>query len=45
MLLAEIFESEYKWSLYEDEKTEVLMELSDLVFEHLVEEIASDLDC
>ena len=33
-----IFENEYKWQLYEDEKAEVVMELSDLVFEELVEE-------
>ncbi|KAL4505248.1 hypothetical protein ABPG72_016315 [Tetrahymena utriculariae] len=43
MLLVEIFENEYKWQLYEDEKAEVLMELSDLVFEELVEEVVDEI--
>ena len=43
MLLTEIFENEYKWQLYEDEKTEVVMELADLVFEQLVEEVVHDM--
>eukprot|EP00825_Cyclidium_porcatum_P046080 TRINITY_DN7161_c0_g1_i1.p1 TRINITY_DN7161_c0_g1~~TRINITY_DN7161_c0_g1_i1.p1 ORF type:complete len:316 (-),score=62.78 TRINITY_DN7161_c0_g1_i1:95-1042(-) len=43
LLLKEIFEGEYKWQLYEDEKAEVIMELSDLVFEDLVEEFVVDL--
>ena len=42
MLLTEIFENEYKWQLYEDEKTEVVMELADLVFEQLVEEVVRE---
>ncbi|EWS76043.1 IQ calmodulin-binding motif protein (macronuclear) [Tetrahymena thermophila SB210] len=43
MLLTEIFENEYKWQLYEDEKAEVVMELADLVFEELVEEIVNNM--
>lgn len=43
MLLTEIFENEYKWQLYEDEKAEVIMELADLVFEELVEEVVDNL--
>lgn len=45
MLLTEIFENEYKWCLYEDEKAEVIMELADLVFEDLVEEFVDDIYC
>jgi len=30
--------------LFEDEKAEVLMELSDLVFEELVEEVVDDIN-
>ena len=36
-------ENEYKWNLIEDEKTEVLMELTDLCFEELIEEILNEL--
>mmetsp|Transcript_13120 Transcript_13120/g.1918 ORF Transcript_13120/g.1918 Transcript_13120/m.1918 type:complete len:97 (-) Transcript_13120:117-407(-) len=43
MLLTEIFENEYKWQLYEDEKAEVVMELADLVFEELVEDVVDDI--
>lgn len=43
MLLTEIFENEYKWQLYEDEKAEVVMELADLVFEELVEDVVDDM--
>ena len=39
----QIFENEYKWNLYEDEKAEVVMELADLVFEELVEELVDDI--
>ena len=35
-------ENEYKWSLFEDEKAEVVMELSDLCFEELVEELVDE---
>ncbi len=38
MLLKEIKENEYKWLTFEDEKTEILMEVSDLIFEFLVDE-------
>jgi len=43
MLLTEIFENEYKWQLFEDERAEVVMEMADLVFEDLVEELVDDL--
>ncbi|EGR29043.1 IQ calmodulin-binding motif family protein, putative [Ichthyophthirius multifiliis] len=43
MLLTEIFENEYRWQLYEDEKAEVTMELSDLVFEEIIENIIYEL--
>lgn len=43
MLLTEIFENEFKWGLYEDERAEVVMELADLVFEELVEEVVDDM--
>lgn len=36
-----IIETEYKWSLFEDEKTEVIMEVGDIIFENLIDEIAS----
>jgi len=39
----ELIENEYKWSLFEDEKTEFLMEISDLIFENLVEEFSIDI--
>ncbi|EGR29489.1 IQ calmodulin-binding motif family protein, putative [Ichthyophthirius multifiliis] len=39
MLLTDIYENDYKWQLYEDEKTEFVMELSDYIFEDLVEEM------
>jgi len=35
----EIQFNEYRWQLMEDEKTEVLLELADLIFEELIEEI------
>ena len=37
------YANEYKWNLIEDEKTEVLMELTDLCFEELIEEILNEL--
>ena len=44
MLLTEIFENEFKWNLYEDEKAEVSMELSDLIFEEIVEKVIVELN-
>ena len=41
--IQKIYENEYKWNLYEDEKAEVVMELADLVFEELVEEVVDEL--
>ncbi|EGR33848.1 IQ calmodulin-binding motif family protein, putative [Ichthyophthirius multifiliis] len=38
MLLKDIKENEYKWLIFEDEKAEILMEISDLIFEFLVDE-------
>jgi len=32
MLLKEIYENEYKWQLFEDEKADVMMELANYVF-------------
>ncbi|KRX07982.1 Protein kinase-like domain [Pseudocohnilembus persalinus] len=43
LLLDEIVENEYKWCLFEDEKAEVVMELSDLVFEDLVENFIEEM--
>jgi hypothetical protein len=42
-LYFKIFENEFKWGLYEDERAEVVMELADLVFEELVEEVVDDM--
>lgn len=39
----ELIENEYKWSLFEDERTEFLMEIGDLIFENLVEELSLDI--
>ena len=33
MLLKDIAENEYKWNQYEDERTEIMMELADNIFE------------
>jgi len=33
MLLKDIDENEYKWNQYEDERTEIMMELADNIFE------------
>jgi len=44
MLLNEIFENEFKWNLYEDEKAEVSMELADLIFEEIVESVVLELN-
>ncbi|EGR29693.1 IQ calmodulin-binding motif family protein, putative [Ichthyophthirius multifiliis] len=38
MLLTEIYENDFKWSLIEDEKVEILMELSDAIFEEFIDE-------
>lgn len=35
-----MIENEYKWTLFEDERTEFLMEIGDLIFENLVEELS-----
>ena len=43
MLLREIFENEYKWQLFEDERAEVVMELADLLFEELIEEVVDNI--
>jgi O-methyltransferase involved in polyketide biosynthesis len=40
MLSTEIIENEYKWSLFEDEKAEVIMEVGDIIFENIIDEIA-----
>lgn len=40
MLLKEIAENEYKWYQYEDERTEIIMELADTVFEEIIEEFS-----
>ena len=37
MLLNDIRENEYKWLSFEEEKTEILMEVSDMIFESLVD--------
>ncbi|CAD8051418.1 unnamed protein product [Paramecium sonneborni] len=42
LLIQDIKESEFKWYLIEDDRTELLMELSDSIFEFLVEEIVSE---
>jgi hypothetical protein len=41
--MCKIKDNEYKWQLYEDEKAEVIMEVSDLLFEELVEECVVEL--
>lgn len=38
LLLDEIAESDSRWKMIEDENAELLLEISDLVFEHLVDE-------
>ncbi|CAD8049074.1 unnamed protein product [Paramecium sonneborni] len=42
MLIQDIKESEFRWYLIEDDRTEFLMELGDIIFEQLVEEMASE---
>ena len=36
-------ENEYKWLNHSDDRTEFLMELADILFEGLVEELSRDL--
>ncbi|KAM3128446.1 hypothetical protein pb186bvf_019454 [Paramecium bursaria] len=42
MLISEIKDQEAKWFLFNDDRTEFLMELSDMIFEQLVEEMAAE---
>ena len=52
MLISEVFaiifkkkqikDQEAKWFLFNDDRTEFLMELSDMIFEQLVEEMAAE---
>lgn len=38
----QINESEFKWFLVEDEKAEVLMEVTDFIFEELIENLVQE---
>ena len=38
-----VFENEYKWHLFEDEKTQIRIELSDLIFEEEIENFIFEL--
>ena len=40
MLENEVIENEYKWLVYEEEETDVQLEISDDVFHYLMGEIA-----
>ena len=40
MVQNELKQSEYKWTLFEDERTEILMEIGDYIFENMVEELS-----
>lgn len=44
MLSSEIAESDLKWIIYDDEQTEVMVELSEMIFETLVTEVVEDLE-
>ena len=39
MLASEVVETEYQWLNYEFEESQVKIDLSDMILEHLVEEI------
>lgn len=40
MLATEVVESEHQWLNYEFEEAQVKIDLSDMILEHLVEEVA-----
>lgn len=43
MLAIEVYENEDKWVNYDEEETEVGVELADMVFEKLVNDVVNDL--
>lgn len=43
MLTCEAFETDERWLIYDDEEVEVQTEVSELVFDYLLEEVISDL--
>lgn len=43
MLASEVVEAEDRWIVYDDEQTEVGVELGDLIFENLIREITEEL--
>ncbi|CAK78779.1 unnamed protein product (macronuclear) [Paramecium tetraurelia] len=43
LLIEDIKEQEYKWTLIEDDRAEYLMELSDQILENLIEEVSKEM--
>ena len=44
IIILQVYENEDKWVNYDEEETEVGVELADMVFEKLVTEIVKDLN-
>lgn len=42
MLAGEVVESEYRWIIYDDELTEVQIELSEIIFDKLIKEVIEE---